>query len=503
VSRRKRRVLFIGLDAMDPDLISQWASDGVLPAFASLFARGTFGSTHNPPGLYVGAVWPSFFTGVSPARHGRYCYKQIVTGTYAIRRFQPAHLKRPPFWTALSAAGRRVAVVDVPKSPLATDLNGLQLVDWGTHDPDFGSGFKTWPPPLANDIIAKYGSDPVGDCDRIERTTEGYRRFRDNLTSRIERKGALACELFARENWDFFLAVFADSHCVGHQCWTLHDASHPFHDGPTARALGDPVKDVYVSLDRAVGRLLQEADPGSVIVVLASHGMGPHFDATFMLDQILERLEPGPGLWQRGRLKTKTIAQDIRRRAERRLGLSKRASSRTVDHFRCFQIPNNDVYGGIRVNLIGREPRGRIRQGTEYHALFEELRRELLGLVNIDTGQPVVRDLLRSSDLYPDERLDDLPDFLVEWNREAPIERVSSPRVGVIEKRFPGVRNGDHRPEGFFWAVGPDILRGRRVPPVSVMDFAPTVGALLDVALPDLDGKIIEPVAAVQSGAWV
>ncbi|HEY5140594.1 MAG TPA: hypothetical protein VIJ25_14960, partial [Methylococcales bacterium] len=72
----KTKVLFIGIDSADKDLISQWANAGLLPTFQSLFQKAAWGVTTNPVGFYVGALWPSFATGVSAARHGRYCYEQ-------------------------------------------------------------------------------------------------------------------------------------------------------------------------------------------------------------------------------------------------------------------------------------------------------------------------------------------------------------------------------------------------------------------------------------------
>lgn len=489
--RTHPRVLFLGFDAMDPDLIMEWSRDGTLPTFASLARRASSAVTHNPAGLYVGAVWPSFFTGVSPARHGRYCYRQIVPGTYQEARFLPHDLKRGPFWVPLSAAGRRVAIVDVPKSPLTASLNGVQIKDWGTHDPEFDAGFATWPAPLAAEIAARYGLDPVGDCDIIERTAAGYAAFRNNLLARIERKTSLCQDLLARESWDLFLAIFADSHCVGHQAWTLHDRTHPWYNAEVAAAIGNPLRDVYVALDRALGTLLAHAGPDTTVIVLTSHGMGPHFDATFMLDQLLERLEPPPGPWERLMASpARATFSGIRRRWARRRG-QKVKPGRQLNHRRSFAVPNNDVYGGIRVNLVGREPNGRIRPGRELETYFTELRRELLQIVNLDTGQPIARNLLRSADLYQGEYLAHLPDFLVEWNREAPISRVASPRLGTLEKHFEGLRNGDHKPEGACWIMAPDIEAGRVHPPVSVMDFAPTVGERLGVTIPDLDGTAI------------
>jgi predicted AlkP superfamily phosphohydrolase/phosphomutase len=492
MTARRSRVLFLALDAMDPDLIRQWAEAGTLPTFRSLFERATFAPTENPPGLFVGALWPSFFTGALPTSHGRYCYEQIAAGTYEVRRFYSSDLKRPPFWTSLGKAGRRVAIVDVPKSPLTPNLNGIQLCDWGTHDPDPGAGFLTWPRSLAADFVSRFGSDPVGNCNDVERSAEGFDAFRRRLRSRIGKKTSACADILEREKWDLFLAVFAESHCVGHQCWVLHDRSHLSHDPALARLVGDPVEDTYVALDAAVGELLRKAGPETTVFVLASHGMGPHYDATFMLDEILQRLDPRRGAWRHaavawGRRYERALRRRVLRQIEPPLRLS-------VAHRRFFSVPNNDVYGGIRVNLVGREPRGRVRAGAEVDALFAELRRELLALVNADTGQPVVRDVFRLADLYPRQALDDLPDFCVEWNRDSPISAVSSPAIGTIRKQFRGVRTGDHKPAGFFWCAGPGIQPGPRTDPVSVMDFAATVGAILDVPLADIDGRPISGV---------
>lgn len=487
------RVLFLGLDAMDPELILRWSRSGDLPVFASLFERAACGPTENPPGLFVGAVWPSFFTGASPTRHLRYCFEQLVSGTYDVRRVKPSDMESPPFWMGLSDAGRRVAVVDVPKSPSAPALNGIQLCDWATHDPDPGSSFQTWPPSLAADVVARFGSDPIGDCNRIQRGVEGIEAFRRGLQARIAMKAAFCREMLDSESWDLFLAVFAESHCVGHQCWTVHDPDHINHDRAFAARVGDPMKDVYVALDAAVGELLRKAGDDTLVFVLASHGMGSHYDGTFMLDKILQRLEPQPGSWMTtaitwGRWGRRVLLNRIRGGTPAPLRL-------TVAHRRCFAIPNNDVCGAIRVNLIGREPSGRVAPGAEVDALFAELRRELLALINVDTGEPVVRDVYRFADRYPGEPMDGMPDFCVEWNHRSPISRVTSPRIGTVHKQFRGVRSGDHKPAGFFWCTGAGIQAGQRSEPVSVMDFAATVAARLGVRLDGIDGRPIRGIA--------
>lgn len=493
MTTHRPRVLFLGLDAMDPKLIFRWSQSGDLPVFRSLFERAACGPTENPPGLFVGAVWPSFFTGASPTRHGRYCFEQFVNGTYDVRWFTPSDLKRPPFWIPMSDAGRRIAVVDVPKSPLARAVNGIQLCDWTTHDPDAGSSFRTWPPSLTADVIARFGSDPVGDCNHIKRGAEGIEAFRRGLRARIAMKAAFCREMLDRESWDLFLAVFAESHCVGHQCWTVHDPTHIAHDRALAARVGDPLNDVYVALDAAVGELLLKAGEDTTVFVFASHGMGSHSDGTFMLDEILQRLDLQPGAWTSRAI---TLGRRFQRKVINRLRRGTPAPMRlAVAHRRCFAIPNNDVCGAIRVNLIGREPCGRVSPGAELEALFSELRRELLALVNVDTGEPVVRDVYRLADRYPGEPTDGMPDFCVEWNHRSPISRVSSPTIGTVRKQFRSVRSGDHKPAGFFWCMGPGIEAGQRAKPVSVMDFAATILARLDVPLDGIDGRPIAGIA--------
>jgi predicted AlkP superfamily phosphohydrolase/phosphomutase len=500
------RLLVVGIDAGDPDLIREGVEAGRLPNLAALLGRGVSGPTTNPPGLYVGAVWPSFYTGVSPARHGRHCYCQLRSGGYDTPRFRPRDLRHEPFWEALARAGRRLAVLDVPKTFVSETLDGLQLCDWGTHDPE--GEIQSHPPGLAEEVVARFGSDPVGRCDRKDRDGRGFAELRDGLVRRAGQRAELARHYLARGGWDLFLVVFSETHCVGHQCWHLHDPSHPLHDPALRRALGDPVADVYAAVDRGLGAILDRIGADTTVLVLASHGMGPHYDGTFLLPEILRRLQDPPSSALRrggGELLAAAWNGLPDRLREALAGLRDRVRAPLADALpstemqgarRCFPVPNNDVYGAIRLNLVGREPHGRLRAGGEAEAFCSWLSQELLALARVGDGAPVIKRVLRTADLYRGERLDDLPDLLVEWDRSRPITAIESPRTGRIEGRFGGTRTGDHREAGSWVAAGPGIAPGRVAEAVSVVDFAPTLGALLGVPLPGLDGMPIPELAA-------
>jgi hypothetical protein len=97
-------------------------------------------------------------------------------------------------------------------------------------------------------------------------------------------------------------------------------------------------------------------------------------------------------------------------------------------------------------------------------------------------------------ELFPGEPTDELPDLIVHWNRRTPIRRVRSPHYGSIARDFPGVRTGDHRPEGLLVARGPGILANPGGAPVRSVDVPATIAHMLGVSLPELDGR---PIAAL------
>ncbi len=486
------RLLFIGVDALDRDLVLTWADDGTLPTFRRLFQTGAWGVSHNPPGLFVGAVWPSFWTSVGPDRHARDCYEQLRPGSYDVVRVHPSDTRAPAFWNALADAGRRVAVVDIPKTHVVPGFNGVHVADWGTHDPDH-DGPVTWPESLAGDLVARFGNNPVPDCNRHGRDGT-HDELRDRLLKRIDAKRNMLREMVTGESWDAVITAFADSHCVGHQCWHVHDPSHVRHDADLARRIGDPMRDVYAALDAAVADLIDAAGPDADVIVLASHGMHAHYDATFLLDIMLRRIE-NPNLpaaatatrarraWGRTPRVVRALLSPFKTRARARLGLDAAASRRF------FAIPNNDVCGAIRINLAGREPAGRVQPGDEFERVCDQLETDLRSFVNADTGASLVTRVLRTRELYSGPMVDHLPDLIVEWNHETPIARVRSEKTGEIAGQYTKCRTGDHTPAGLFFVAGPSVAAGPVAHPVSVTDFGPTIAERLGTPLDGVDGR--------------
>src|SRR5262249_35684356 len=157
-----------------------------------------------------------------------------------------------------------------------------------------------------------------------------------------------------------------------------------------------------------------------------------------------------------------------------RRGRAARRASKLDGARRWFDVPNNTLFGSVRVNLKGREPRGRIAR-RDFDDVVEELRADLRALENADTGGPAVDDVLRVDELYEGPLLDWLPDLIIDWHRSVPIRGVCSPKLGTVRGEPVGVRSGDHRPGGLVLVRGTGAAPGQRGDAVPVVDLAPTI----------------------------
>jgi predicted AlkP superfamily phosphohydrolase/phosphomutase len=491
-------VLLLQLDAADADLLESGIADGTFPTLRSLCGTGASGRVDSPPGFGSGAAWATFATGVSPATHGRYFYRQVGPGDYVARPFEGDDFRVPAIWESLSDAGRRVAVIDAPGMACVEGINGISVADWITHDLVY-QALRTSPPGLADDLIARFGENPVVKCDQPGgRDRMEHRRLLDQLLARIDQKERAVRHYLALEDWDFFSVAFAEPHCVGHQCWHLRDPLHPLYDPADARAVPDPVVSVYAAIDRAIGRILADVGPETTVIVFSATGMGPNYTGNLVLDEVLRRIEgvaataPAAATARLKRMLKGLLPLGVRRRyrpLKRRV--EERAQEGDRARRRAFMVPHNDISGAIRLNVVGREASGVLRPGPEVDAYVKQLTEALLALRNLDTGGPVVDRVVRVADHCEGPALDELPDLFAMWSRETYPDRIGSDRVGEIVFRHRGNRTGDHLPVNVFFAVGPGIEAGR-LDGRSILDFAPTIAALLDAPTPACEGEVIE-----------
>jgi len=129
--------------------------------------------------------------------------------------------------------------------------------------------------------------------------------------------------------------------------------------------------------------------------------------------------------------------------------------------------------------------------GAEYEALCTEISAGLCSFVDQDTGEPVVDQIARVNELYPNGRMRaHLPDLMIRWSPRPAAEhrRIVSTRYGSLAWPTPGYhpqgRSGNHWPDGFLFAAGPRLPSGTTIERAHILDLAPTVYEFLGVPVP-------------------
>ena len=219
-------------------------SRGRLPNFAAFF--GTGATAADPPRRASWlAEWPSFWTGRWPSQHGFYCFRQLVSGTYRIRRVSPDDVVDSSFWMSLDEAGLRTCMLDVPLVPQTRPVRGIHVTDWGTHDRMLDP--HAWPENVERELSESVGAHAVvGTCDAYGER-RGWSDLVRDLGRGVEQRTELSLGLLVNDDWDCFATVYSESHCAGHQLWWAHDPSHPDY----SRDAADPLEGVYEILDGA------------------------------------------------------------------------------------------------------------------------------------------------------------------------------------------------------------------------------------------------------------
>jgi predicted AlkP superfamily phosphohydrolase/phosphomutase len=154
-SKYSQKLVILGFDGMDPQLVDRWIGEGKLPNIAKLAKTGgifPLTTTHSPESP---TAWASFATGVNAGKHNIYDFLVRDTTTYLpdlgmVKRTPPKFLfnyfpiSKPKvestrggtsFWVTAGRAGVRSDVLTVPVTfppedvPNGELLSGLPLPD--------------------------------------------------------------------------------------------------------------------------------------------------------------------------------------------------------------------------------------------------------------------------------------------------------------------------------------------------------------------------------------
>ncbi|MGE5231745.1 MAG: alkaline phosphatase family protein [Deltaproteobacteria bacterium] len=499
------RLLLIGLDAADIELVERWTADGSLPNLAALKARGAMTPLATSARWLTGSPWPTFYTGRPASDHGIYHDFQWRQERMAFAAPSTDWLPVRPFWRGLPADVPAV-VHDVPMTPGTEPFHGVESTGWGSHDKLVPP--ETFPREVLDQIRSRWGDSPIKTDEYGRASLASLRELHAQLLDLTSRSSEAARWLL-RNPWRLGIVVFGALHRGGHRFWDRTSVDGAVPPG-LAGWYDDALHDLYRAADRAVGALVASA-PDATVFVFALHGMMVNTARVDLLDDMLARVlhgpaaePPKPGLLRRAgeaiplglrRRLTNAVPKALKDRIMTRWTTGGTDWSRT----RAFTL-RADLSGYIRINLAGREPEGVVHPG-ELDALLERIAGGLGSFRDAATGEPLVAEVCRARDVFPPgERMDRLPDLIVRWTETsaATHEAIESPTLGRIARatpgRIPNGRSGNHRAAGWLLACGPGIPAGARLSDGDILDLAPTALARLRTGTTTpLAGKVIAP----------
>jgi predicted AlkP superfamily phosphohydrolase/phosphomutase len=511
-----QRVLAIGIDGSEPSLVMKWAQDGSMPNMKRLMAAGEYGPMESFAGHLPGSNWFSFFLGEQPGAHGLYSYLSWRPEKMEAVLPSPKWINVTSFWHHLKEGGPRGIILNVPDAFMLRKFNGVELLALAndhalTH-------MISHPRHVAADVRKQFGrfSFPEENYDLMS-----FREFlttRDEMIAQAFKLRDVYLKMIRDESWDFFLAVFPILHRAGHRLWSttnIHDLD--LHTEQQKAEASDALRQVYMAFDKVLGELMDAAATPVLTLLFSFYGMFENHSRETILPEMLRRVLESENkniVGQKPVSETKAksllvtirnaIPNSWRHKVKSKLPYSWRYKLISFwrlgqldwSKVRAFVIPL-EVRIGIRINLKGRERLGIVQPGKEYDDLCQKIMADLATFVDADTGNPLVKNLEFSKDVFDGERVDWLPDIVGSWNDTPSANHrvITSPVYGDIPWPTPGKnpegRSGNHTSSGFLIAHGDEIRPGS-LKDAHILDLAPTILHLLGESIPaGLEGKIL------------
>jgi predicted AlkP superfamily phosphohydrolase/phosphomutase len=489
MSDNARRLLVIGLDAVEAPLLREMIGQGELPNLAAIAERGVSTPIRTDcMDTLPGAIWQDILTGRSSGVHGDYYPVRLHTGESEPREIDPTQHGETYLWDEAARRGLRSLVVDAPLTATYAGISDLvtMVCEWHVHDSNYGR--SSHPPELIASLEATHGTRPTDRCDfLIDGTIAGYRDFIDHLETEASVKADMVIDLMAQRPWDLCVVGMSQGHCAGHQLWAFHDAAR---SGQDHRGLGDGVRRVYRALDDSMGRIIAAA--GEVdVVVFTSHGMDNYVGGPQLIPAVLRAMEFGDPrkvpTWLRPLVPSRAIHR-LFDRVPRMLRLTDLAGvfRPVVDDSVTAIALNNNRCGAIRLNVIGREPKGAV-EPSAVDAVADRIATELQALRHPVSGEPIVLACHRPLDAYGSDHHPDVPDLMVAFRQDLGLlDCAVSPTLGEI--RVPvwtrqAHRTGDHTDHSHLWA-DVDSLEPERLHGLNSLDLADLILELAPIPIP-------------------
>ncbi len=301
--RPAERVVLLGFDGADPELLEALVSAGHLPALARLQQRGAYGRLRTFKPVKSAILWTSIATGKHMLKHG------IVDWTYVDESgvelpFEGTARRVRTYWEILDQAGISTGTLGwwLTSPPprlrhgfVVGDAYRVMPSERQVHPPELHAVLEPLLP-RPKDVRHEWGRFGVMDYRRetarvallpmAESILGAYRGYLlSDLT--IDR---LSDEMWRRRPVEAFSTYFRVVDVTSHFALHFVDPAvyqaslaaqsqgrlAPEADQRLARAVGEAALPAYRLMDEIVAKYVAALDPGTLLVICSDHGFGWH-----------------------------------------------------------------------------------------------------------------------------------------------------------------------------------------------------------------------------------
>jgi len=478
----KPRVLIIGLDGADWDLLDPMLTEGFLPHLSSLLEQGARGRLNSTIPANSPPAWRTAVTGVGPGKHGLFDFPQWMEDRYGMNLPRCFNKRAKPCWIYLTEHEKTSLLINIPTAYPPEPIQGHLFS--GLLTPETAPSL-TYPPEL-QDQYPGYEIDVTSDfnLDNLEGHLNDLRRI-------AKRRLEVALQEMDGVDWDLAWIVFTGCDRVQHRYLGFMNPGHSLYRHPERPKYQTAVRDFWILLDEAIGKIVAKAPPGTTVMLMSDHGH-THAGPLLLMYGWLHSL----GLWH-------AEMKELELPWYQRIFVSKETLAETraltIDWERTKAYASG--YRGIFVNLKGREPNGIVSPGEEYEAVRDQIIQAASLLRDPRTGEAAFKSVKRREEVYEGVFLPDAPDLLFERNDGyVVLDRIltrknAAGETEIVTQIIGGesfLLPGQHDQEGIVAVIGPDVPAGKRLELASLPDLLPTVYYCLGLPLPRyLEGNIL------------
>ncbi len=472
------RAFVLGIDGVPWNLVRQWAADGELPHFSTLFEEGIGAPLESTTPPTTPLAWPSIATGVWPDKHGIYAFQRLGAD-YTHRMYESGDQTQPALWDLLSPS----VVGNVPMTFPATEIDGTMVT--GMMSPQIDER-STHPSDLADEITAEIPDYKIGL--NWQQYSGSETAFENDLDALVDARRSLLTKLMETDDWRLFFFVFTAPDRLQHLIWN-----------------DDVILEHYKRLNDILGDVIEYTDQQNAnLFVVSDHGFGPiskfvHLNTVLADGGYLSRSQQSStqSSLERIGVTKSTLLGTLNRFGIDNDYLVDTLPKSLVDRV-ATQVPgDHELYdvdfsetvafahgpSHIYINDTDRFERGTVSP-SDIPSIKKELQSLFSDVTDPDTGERALT-IFDGKDLYPTDEA--APDLVV-VGRDGYEEKTK-----LADEVFAaaGAKAASHRSQGIFFARGPTITAGTTLSELSVVDVAPTLLHSIGDPVPEtVDGSV-------------